>query len=295
MIVLGASEPARRRRIVDMLADRGLEKVKVLSWGPFDPELPPEVPSETIEYAGLIKYVYFYRLLQEIDRRTLVVVNECLRTRDRGDLTYNCVRRYLNQAGGVLVFQTLPMVWRPEDWLILFDWDTDSRWRRSGLEEIPRGEAEVVLSEDLTPCFEVTEVEAPAALRRRYERERDALFASLSAPGSTRDPHILPRTLHLLGGGLRAANATDYDRLLVRNQRLRLPAADSYGSERAGARYAVVDLPHDRKSFVDAITTTRQVRWPVMATTLPVDRWYVDRYRAWAEEVRGAYAAALSG
>ena len=65
----------------------------------------PDHDDEFIEWADIIEYRYYYRLLQEIGSKTLVVVNECLRTQARHDLTYNCMRLFLNQTDHRLIFQ----------------------------------------------------------------------------------------------------------------------------------------------------------------------------------------------
>ena len=63
-----------------------------------------DVPIRQIEYNEVIMYRTFYPLLEEIGPDHLLVVNEFMRTRNRNDLTYNCLRHYLNQCGHTMVF-----------------------------------------------------------------------------------------------------------------------------------------------------------------------------------------------
>jgi hypothetical protein len=72
--------------------------------------------AEFIEYNELIECRTFYRLLQEIDQRTLVVLNECLRNQNRYDLTFNCIRHFLRQTSHHLIFQ-YAIIEQPSDLL----------------------------------------------------------------------------------------------------------------------------------------------------------------------------------
>ena len=69
----------------------------------------------------IIQYKFYYRLLQEIGKDTLLVVNECLRMQNRYDLTYNCLRLFLQQTPHALVFQYLPIIDTIADFMVLFD------------------------------------------------------------------------------------------------------------------------------------------------------------------------------
>src|SRR5690606_36363055 len=83
-----------------------------------------------ITYADAIEYKHFYPWLREIDGQAVLVIDECLRTRQRSALHYNCIRHYVAQAGRVVVFQYFPIIEALDDFATLFDFATKSRWRR---------------------------------------------------------------------------------------------------------------------------------------------------------------------
>lgn len=141
-------------------------------------------------------YVTFYRLLQEIDDHTLIVLNECLRTQNRYDLSYNCIRNYLNQTTHRLIFQQLPQIDTHEDFMILFDFDTHSRWKRERFDvNLVLDNAEIAMR-PLSIRFNRIDVPTSQVTQEKYAVERERLFSKLGA----KDPHTLPRNLHLIGG-----------------------------------------------------------------------------------------------
>lgn len=76
---------------------------------------------EIIKFTDLQKYVYFYRLLQEITSNSLIVVNDCLKRDSRRDLTYNCIRKYIVKTKHRIVFNYFPIKTKKEDIMILYD------------------------------------------------------------------------------------------------------------------------------------------------------------------------------
>jgi hypothetical protein len=110
----------------------GIEKVFILTPANFSLACP-FANHETIEWAVIIQYKFFYRLLQEINQRTLAVVNERLSTQNRYDLTYSCIRHFLTQSSHQIVFQHLPLIDSIEDFMVLLDSEARSRWKREQL------------------------------------------------------------------------------------------------------------------------------------------------------------------
>ena len=129
MIHIGYSNNQKIDIIKKYINDNGVNKTVVISPIKF-PFIKP-FESDDIEYLHLIDYPIFYRLLQEINPNTLIVLNECLRTQDRNCLHYNCIRHFLNQTSHQLIFNQLPIIDTQEDFMILFDFDTQSRWKRT--------------------------------------------------------------------------------------------------------------------------------------------------------------------
>lgn len=301
MILLGYDDADAREEVVRYCETHPIRRVVVLTSERFRPAWTLPVELEVIAWPDLIRYVFFYRLLQEIDGDTLVVIHACLRTQDRHDLTYNCVRNYLTRTSHVLVFQHLPIIDTLDDAAVLLDFVTGSRWKREPVAEVlrrARAEGiEVRVSEDAPTGlrFVAVPVETMSAERDAYAREKRALIDNLGL----RDPHTIPRNLALLGGRAKArwvraqgtAGEAAGRRYLARNARLGLDVVDTWESAtRARGPYAVMEFCHRFLDAADAITATGQARFDVLVTDLKVDGWYFERFEAWAGRVRDAYA-----
>lgn len=285
MILLGLDDEEKRARVARYVEANGIRRIVVLSPDKFTFALPLE--HEVVRYPDIIEYRFYYRLLQEIDAHTLVVVNECLRTQNRHELTYNCIRLFLNQTPHVLVMQFLPLIDTFADFLTLFDWDTRSRWKRDPW----RAELLRECSLEVVP-FPLELVAVPVATddktRAAYVREKEKLFAGIGLG----DPHVIPRQLYLLGGRAKLPHVDPASRYVGRNNRFKLPNLTTYREPSYPATpYCVFELCHSFLDFSDFLALSRQARVEVLIADLRVDAWYLARYAAWAERLRAAYAA----
>lgn len=308
MIYLGYPLVEKQQIVEVYRAEHAIRKTVVIAPDRFP--LPID-GTDQVRYADVIMYVTFYRLLQEIERDTLIVLHECLRTQNRYDLAYNCIRNYLNHTPHSLVFQTLPQIDEPEDFMTLFDFVTQSRWKRRHFDaELIRSETEIHLR-PLPLAFKRIDVPTSAATRRKYDQEREKLFAGLGA----RDPHTLPRNLYLIGGkdkaAFIAANRPMPDkaghaagqlglfaeeqperRYLARNKRLNHGSVVTYDEvERGGGPYTVVEFPHRFIDWCDFVSATGQATSDVLIADLKVDHWYFERYVKWQERIYDTYAS----
>ena len=284
MIYLGKTPDGKSKIISSAIQRNSIKKVVICSPTKFNFDLRVDVPSKWIDWPEIIMYRTFYPLLQEIDARTLVVVNECLRVQDRYDLTYNCIRHYLNQAGHVLVFQWLPCIDTMQDFMALFDFATGSRWKRVGWDIDPPEPVGLSIVER-TPTFEVVSVPTSAMLHAQYQAERDKLFAALGA----KDPHTLPRNLLMVGSKARAAHAPPMATLLGRNTKT---GAQPYKAEAyPSAPYTLLELPHAFGDMADVSSLSGQTHFPVLACDLRADRWYIERYTQWAQRIQDGYTS----
>jgi len=295
VIHIGYDEDAKRQTIAAYCQSHDIRRVVVISHD----KCPLPIPdTDQVKYSDVIMYVTFYRLLQEIDRQTLVVVNECLRTQNRHDLAYNCVRNYLNQTDHQLIFQWLPQIDEKEDFMILFDFATKSRWKRRHFDiDLILDNAEVKLQPRL-PTFNRVDVATTAPTRTRYHAERDKLFANLG----TKDPHTLPRNLYLIGGKDKLAHIDSQENSLfgaesaryyvARNQRLKRANIITYEDANAeSAPYTAIELPHRFIDFSDFLWASRQTRTGVLVADLKVDEWYFNRYTEWSQRIHATCAS----
>ena len=284
MIRLGLSDEDKRMVVARYVADHAIRHVVIIAPSRFRLDAI-DVPShEHVEWSEVILYKFYYRLLQSIDRNTLIVVNECLRTQDRNDLTYNCIRNYLQQTPHQIVFQYMPILDRVEDFAILLDFDTRSRWKREKLDRAHLSGLDLHI-EERAPSFTAIHVAAGRKLRSVYAREKRRLIDSIGL----RDPHTIPRTLHLMAGHMKASSVERGVAYVCRNKRFNLPDHVTYREFAEPRPRTVFEFCHNTIDMADFLAVTRQATVPALVSDLRVDAWYFDKYCAWSANVRAAY------
>lgn len=286
MIYIGLPKADKAGVIRKYCDDHRIEHVVLLSPAKFAFHVEAE-RFKAVDWPEIIMYRTFYPLLQEIGKDTLVVVNECLRTQNRHDLTYNCIRHYLNQAGHVLVFQWLPCIDDMQDFMVLFDFASGSKWKRERYDPDLIAENARVIAIDRTPSFRRIDAPTDAATRAAYESARSKLFADLGG----KDPHTIPRNLYLLGGKARASVLPADASCLARNARLKIERMAQYKEDAYPAPpYAVLEFPHNFIDFADVSCLSEQTAFDVTVADLKVDQWYFERYAQWAQRIKNGYA-----
>lgn len=241
--------------------------------------------SDTISFEDTIRYKHFYRWLREIDESSVLVLDEPLRTTTRSSLHYNCIRHYAAQAGTTVVFAYLPMIESAEDFMILFDFATRSRWRRSTLAEAPLDEVDLVVHERSLE-LRARMVPIDAKLEAKLAKKKREIIDGIGQA----DPHTIPRRLYLETGRARLAGVRPGELLVGRNNRLRVPNLETFRGADARPR-TVFELCHEHLVFADWLARTRQDVVEVVVADARVDRWYFDRFTTWSQGLRDAYAA----
>lgn len=285
MIGLGLDDADKAELVARYCAEHAIKKVFVLSPAKF--RLALEGPVEHIEWAEVIKYKFYYRLLQEIDGSVLVVVNECLRTQNRNDLTYNCIRHFLYQTSHQMVFQHLPLIDQPDDFMILVDFETKSRWKREKLRPDILSECRI----DVRPVpldLHALPVATDEKTRLAYAAKKRELIDSLGR----KDPHTIPRNLYLMSGKAKLRHVTPGQSYIGRNNRFAIEQMKTFKEDAyEHGPHVVFELCHSFIDFADFLALSRQTRVDVLVADLKVDRWYFDRYAAWKGRIADAYAA----
>lgn len=289
MIYLGKDNLAKSNVLSEYVKASGVRKVFILSPEKFRFDYAGEAV-EWVGWADIIKYRFFYRLLQEIGNDVLVVVNECLRTQNRYDLTYNCIRNFLNQTRHVIIFQYLPIIESIEDFMILFDFDTRSRWRRERFNAQLLDEVNI----SCTPrpvSFRRINIGASEKLRAVYTRERQKLFDSIGL----KDPHTIPRNLHLVAGREKLHYIEQYmdpdQNYVGRNNRFNIPTMHGYKDPSFASGCAVFEFCHNIIDFSDFISLSQQSAVDVLIAEVKADQWYYERFYNWTQSLSNAYTA----
>lgn len=294
MIAIGLDDDEKGALIERTCQERGIRKVYVCSPERFAPNWAPAKMTEPavegdgrrglfIDWPDLQRYIFFYKLMQEVDGSTLLIVNECLRTQNRHDLTYNCLRNFRLQAGHCLIFQRLPVIDGWPDFATLFDLETQSRWKREAVGPSMLGEAELLVT-DRRPTLSAIPVPIDAKMVDAYAREREKLLAEVR-DDVDKDPHLLPRNLLLVSGKAKLPHVDPGLRYVGRNNRLKLPNLETYREAHGTGERVVFELPHNPVELADFLTVSRQGHLPVLVADTKAERWYFDRFTAWAGRV----------
>ena len=143
---------------------------------------------EHIKFSDTIMYKYFYRLLQEINKTSLIVLNECLRKQNRYDLTYNCIRRYCLQTDHILIFNYYPIIKEEQDFMILYDMQQNNPFLKEPYKYVTKFEGVEVGKVE----FEVKRIDyqVPEEVVQEYEKEKYKIAEEVN-----KDPDIIPRRL----------------------------------------------------------------------------------------------------
>lgn len=177
-------EHNKKSIIEEYLKNNEIDKVYIIG---DDIELDFE-SKENVKFADTIMYKYFYRLLQEINQKSLIVLNESLKKQNRYDLTYNCIRRYVLQTPHRLIFNYYPIIKSQEDIMILYDMLQNNPFLKEQYKYITKFENIEIGNVE----FEInkTEIVLPDICVEEYEKEKENVINQVN-----KDPDIIPRRL----------------------------------------------------------------------------------------------------
>lgn len=239
-----------------------------------------KVPHEYIEYSQTIMYKNYYRLLQNIDERTLIVCDEIMMTQNRFQLEYNCINNYTNQTPHRLVFSYFPFIEDSSDYMILLDFHNKNKFKSEPF--VPE-----FLKEEMTYIkpvkldFRFIDVEISDQEREKYEKTKEKLFAEIGL----KDANTIPRNLALLTGKFRSKQAGDV--FLARNKRIK--GGITY---KEGQVATILDFPIKRIEFTTLLAQTKETEITVLTSDLSVDKWFKEDYLNWNKRLGDFYDTA---
>jgi hypothetical protein len=287
MIRIGYNIGDKKRQIQEYCRSNNISKVYFFTPEKFAFDF--EFEGETVLYDEIILYKFFYRLLKEIDGRSLVVVNECLRTQNRSDLTFNCLRQFLNQTPHQIIFQYLPQIDGKEDFMTLLDFDTKTKFKMQGFKPSMLEGVDIHIK-PVEIEFTTVEVQTSEKTKIEYQRERSKLFDSIGL----RDPHTIPRNLYQIGGKEKLRAVLDGEKYVAGNNRFKIPSLFTY-KESPTEKAIVFEFPHNFINFSDYLYTSQNSKITVLKSDLKVDGWYFDRYNEWAKRIEHGFSNLQQG
>ncbi len=235
--------------------------------------------SEVIEYEKLTEFFNFHRLINEISKTTLLVIDECLISQSSNTTTYNTLRHYLRQTDHQLIFNYVPQINTADDFMILFDFDTKSKWvyRKFDIDLIHSNSQ--VYCKSVIPEFEFIKLPYDKLISQRYNIMRDKLFKSIDL----KDPHTIPRSLYIVGNIDKMEYIKKFKRDELYVSRLKRPYKNvkSYLYLEPLTTYHIAEFQHRFIDTVKFFQHTKQSTCKVLVSDLKVDYWYMNRYSEW--------------
>lgn len=162
-----------------------IKKIYVIG-EPLDFEL--SVQNEHIKFSDVIMYKYFYRLLQEINHNSMIILNECLRKTNRYDLSYNCIKRYLLQTPHKIIFNYFPIIKQEKDFMILYDMIQNNPFLKEKYEYVIKFENVNVKKVDF--IIHKKNIIIDDKYLDEYEKQKEKIILEVK-----KDPDIIPRRL----------------------------------------------------------------------------------------------------
>lgn len=246
-------------------------------------EIP--IKHEYIEYHQTIMYKNYYRLLQLITKKALIVCDNILVTQNRYQLEYNCINNFINQTPHRLVFNYLPFIENKDDFMILLDFYNknlykNEPYRDEYLEDINLRIKPVHLN------FDFVDIPVTEKDKELYQKKRDALFDGIKL----KDPDTIPRNLAITAGDIRKQYMSKDERYTARNMRCKTHEMTTYKENELNT---IFDFPTKRVEFIDLLSITKQTNIKVLTSELSIDRHYKNDYLEWRDRLEAFYDTAM--
>lgn len=282
MIIIGSNEQQKREEITRYVKEWNIKQVIVFSPKKYMMQLPElDIPIRQIEWDEVIMYRTFYPLLAEIDETYLIIVNEFMRNRNRVNLTYNCLRHYLNQCGKQLVFEYFPFIEEHDDFMILYDFDSKTKYKGNHLcMEYLREHANEIVIYQHDIQIEVIEIPLPEDAAEKYQSRKDELFAKLG----NSDPNNVPRALELYCGTWKKKYIEEEKQYVARNARYKKDNVIVFKKVEYQQPYIILDFMHKRLEMNDFFRVTQKESYQFISTGLSIDRVYINDMNEWRDK-----------
>ena len=287
MIRIGLNGRDKQKVLDAYLAEHEIKKVYCFYFKKFPAKYKVPVDIEYIEYADIEMYKFFYRLLEEIDDKSLIIMDECMRTQNRSELIYNCAHHYLNQTPHRIIFEFFPIIEDKNDFMILLDFKNKGKYKGKSF-DYAFLQTEDIRIKPFHVKMELINVEITDLDKERYEKKRDQLFEQLGQ----KDPETVPRALQLFAGDLKKTAIVPGELYVARNKRFKLENVKTYDEIAKQGSFIVIDTHWRRLNFNDFLKTTRMAKIKYLSTVLPIDNVIITEFSKWKARLDSIYAQA---
>ncbi len=287
MIRIGLNKRERQRELDNYLKANAIKKIFCFYYKRFPINFKTDIEIEYIEYADIEMYKYFYRLLEEIDENSLIIINECMRTQNRSELIYNCAHHYLNQTPHKIIFEYFPIIEDKNDFMILLDFENKGKYKGKSFDYTFLHSEDIKIKPHRIK-LDIINVEITNKDKENYEKKRDKLFDELG----NKDPNTIPRNLQLFVGNMKKKAINNNLIYVARNKRFKLDNVKSYNEIDSKGEYVVIDTHYRRLNFNDFLKITKMKKIKYLSTILPIDNFIIEEFTKWKARVDSIYAKA---
>lgn len=239
------------------------------------------IKHEFIEYHQTIMYKNYYRLLQHINKHTLIVCDNILVTQNRYQLDYNCINNFINQTPHRLVFNYLPFIEDENDFMILLDFYNKNLYKGEPF----RWDYLKDINLHIQPVhidFDFIDIPVTEKDRVQYTKKRDSLFENIGLS----DPDTIPRNLAIAAGDIRKQYMSKEEKYTARNMRCKSHSMTTYKEDELNT---IFDFPTKRIEFINLLTLTKHLRVKVLTSELSIDKHFKTDYLAWRDRLENFY------
>lgn len=287
MIRIGLSAREKQKEINNYLEQNEIKKIFCFYFKGFPVKYKVDIEIEYIEYADIEMYKFFYRLLEEIDNKSLIIMDGCMRTQNRSELIYNCAHHYLNQTPHRLIFEFFPIIENKNDFMILLDFENKGKFKGKSFDYTFLQNEDIQIK-PFKVKLETINVEISDKDHEKYNTKKEQLFADLG----NKDPDTIPRNLQMFAGDLKK-KAIEADNLYVaRNKRFNLDNVKAYKEVTDKGEYIVIDMHYRRLNFNDFLKVTGMGKIRYLNTVLSIDNVIVNEFMEWKARLDAIYAQA---
>jgi hypothetical protein len=282
MIYLGYDNIEKKRIINNLIIENNFDRIYFISHEKFILDIDN---IEIVTYKDIIEYAYYYRIIENTTQKTLIIINELLRDRNRNNLTYNCIRTFLNNTNNVIVFNYFPIIDNREDFCSLFDFATQSNFKYSSFEHLNFSESKIFCKK-INIEFNFIYSVLPLFAHENYESLKSDVFKKFTK----KDPDIIPRELQILTSKNKEHNIIKNKKYMCRNKRIKQDNIYSYKENLPEGEYTIFDVPFNNIDLIDFLFVSQQEKIDVITSDLKIDIFFKNRLLNFKKQLDYVYS-----
>jgi hypothetical protein len=281
MIYLGYNDEEKKNVINNYIKDNKINNIYFIT----NEDLNINIDYDNIKYVvykNIMKYAYYYRIIENTTRKTLIIINEILKDRNRYNLTYNCIRVFLNNTNHILIFNYFPIIYNREDFCSLIDFDTQTRFKYYKLKDIDFNILNIECKKidlKLNKIYVSYDLFGKDTYLKSYLEYKEDLFKNFSS----KDVHVLPRKLQLFTSKIK--NRFVKEKCISRTKSKKNVSFKSLPKE----KLKIIDLPFNMVDLINYLYLSKIKEINVITTGFKVDLWFEDRVEKFIKELKYIY------